>query len=534
VKSAAALALYAALAAVLVWHGASLTREIWGMGSDPMAFVWFLAWWPHALAAHINPLHTALVWQPLGVDLPWTTCVPLLALLAAPVTLSLGPLASYNLLTAAAPALAAFGAYALGVEVARSRLAGFCAGLVYGFSSYEMAENLEHLNLDFTVFVPLLLLVVLRRVEGRLTRVQAAALFAVLLAAQFYVSVEVAFSALLFGGLAWVLALRLMPAQRPALLRLPGDGALAGVLAVPLLAPFLWDMLTVPRAVLIPLTWSWRMSAHLGHLFATTPGAVFYIPDLPDPGLLPEADFAAGLGLVAVLAAFAWRFWREARGRLILAVFGLTSLLSLGPLLWLGFTTTHVPLPWILAMRLPLLQNLIPDRFALYAMLALALAVALFVGGSRRRAALAVGAWALTLAPPHVVTPAPYAAFFQPGHVQAALGADAKVVVLPDADRDPSTFWQAQSGFAFAQSSGYFGMPPARALDNPAVRSLATGLPVGDFVPALANFAQATGARYVLAGPGARADLVAALTAAQWPARQDEDVTIFTVPETTH
>jgi hypothetical protein len=84
---AAALAVYAALALLLVSHGASPLNTIYGMGSDPLQFIWCLAWWPFALLHHMDPLHTHLIWQPGGLDLVWTTCIPFLTLLAMPLPL---------------------------------------------------------------------------------------------------------------------------------------------------------------------------------------------------------------------------------------------------------------------------------------------------------------------------------------------------------------------------------------------------------------------------------------------------------------
>jgi hypothetical protein len=108
---------YAGLSYLLLAHGAPLTRSILGTTSDPLTFIWFLAWWPHALLHHLNPLHALLIWQPAGLDLVWTTSVPVLALLMIPVTLGWGPMLSYNLLTLAAPVLAA-----LAAEIVREQI----------------------------------------------------------------------------------------------------------------------------------------------------------------------------------------------------------------------------------------------------------------------------------------------------------------------------------------------------------------------------------------------------------------------------
>jgi hypothetical protein len=78
-----AFLVYAALAAIFVWHGASLTHELSGQGADPWDSPWFLAWWPYALTHHLDPLFTRQIWYPTGVSLLWVTSVPLLGVAAA-------------------------------------------------------------------------------------------------------------------------------------------------------------------------------------------------------------------------------------------------------------------------------------------------------------------------------------------------------------------------------------------------------------------------------------------------------------------
>ena len=167
----AAFFVYAAFSWIMLDRGASLTGSVLGYGADPELFMWFLAWWPWALTHHALSLHTMLMWQPSGLNLAWTTCIPLLAALALPVTLLGGPLLAFNLLTLAAPVLAACGAYLLSLfEAFEVPMAALIGGWLFGFSSYEAGQSLDHLNLDFTVLVPLVLLVVLRRLAGKMRR----------------------------------------------------------------------------------------------------------------------------------------------------------------------------------------------------------------------------------------------------------------------------------------------------------------------------------------------------------------------------
>jgi hypothetical protein len=529
-----AAVVYAALSYGLLAHGAPLRYSILGMSSDPMAFIWCLAWWPHALLHHLNPLHPLLIWQPEGMDLVWMTSVPLLALLMAPVTLWLGPLLSYNLITLAAPVMSGLAAYTLCLFLTRRPLAAFCGGLAYGFCTYAMAESLEHLNLDFTALPPILLLIVLMRLEGRLSRPRAALFFALCLAAQFYVSMEIAFTNLIFGGLAWGLALVLYPAYRARLRRLVADGALAGLFALPLLAPFLWDIVTTKRSIEIPQGWSYMASARFGQLFVTTPASVLYDQRFPVAGQswllhLPQCDFTTGLPLLLLVALYVWRRGQQARflGWTLFCIL----LLALGPQLWVNGRFTDIVLPWRFLLPLPLVGSALPVRFLLPASLIIAIILALWAGqGGRRRDVAVCLAVAITLMPPHPVTPAPNSTFFRPAEVQAALGSNARVLILPCASFDASSFWQAQAQFSFSQTTGYLGMPPAAMLAFPGVRDLIINHKAPQLGAEIAVLVQATRTQYVLAGPCTEPVLKEQLQMLSWPARRIDDTLVFTIP----
>jgi hypothetical protein len=524
------------LSYALLAHGAPLTRSILGMSSDPLQFVWCLAWWPHALLYHLNPLHPRLVWQPAGVDLVWMTSVPVLALLMAPVTLCWGALLSYNLLTIAAPVLAACAAYALCLVLTRRPGAAFCGGLAYGFCTYEMAETLEHLTLDFTLMLPLLLLIVLLRLADRLSRLRAAGLFALGLAVQFYISMEVALTSLVFGGVAWALALAFFPARRVVLRRLVLDGVVAGLLALPLLAPYLWDIVTTKRDIFVPENWSYIAAARAGGLLVTTPPVVMYSAGVPAGNSwllrLPQHDFTTGLPILLLLAAFFWAERRTARARLLGWLLLVIFACALGPQLWLGGRFTGVVLPWRLMLDVPLLGAALPVRFLLQASLLVAVVLAIWVSRSENfwRKAAVCAAVGVTLMAPHVATPVPFSSFFRPGVVQAALGARARVLILPRETADASSFWQAQAGFGFSQTEGYLGMPPVAALSDAGVRDLILNHAAPRLGAEIAVLAARTGTQYVLAGPGTAAAVLAQVRSLGWKVRQVDDTLVFTVP----
>src|SRR6266851_5173326 len=93
-----AFALYQVIAIIffgrlLLGHFGSL---IAGQSSDPGLYIWFLEWWLYAVSHHLNPFLTRLVWAPVGFNVAWSTSIPLLSLITAPVTVSMGPVVAFN------------------------------------------------------------------------------------------------------------------------------------------------------------------------------------------------------------------------------------------------------------------------------------------------------------------------------------------------------------------------------------------------------------------------------------------------------
>jgi hypothetical protein len=92
-QSFAALALYIVLAAFLFARPTApqFASSYLGWGADQCFFIWCLVWWPYAFAHHLNPFVAKLVFAPSGLNLTWTTPVPLISWLALPLTSTLGP-----------------------------------------------------------------------------------------------------------------------------------------------------------------------------------------------------------------------------------------------------------------------------------------------------------------------------------------------------------------------------------------------------------------------------------------------------------
>ena len=122
------------LAAVLTvgWHAVSHPTSVCAcVGSaDPAFYMWALDWWPHAIVTGHNPFFTHVLWTPTGVNIAGTAAIPTAAILLAPGTAVVGPLAAFNTMSGARAATAALAAYGQCRQLAGGAGPAFQVGLL--------------------------------------------------------------------------------------------------------------------------------------------------------------------------------------------------------------------------------------------------------------------------------------------------------------------------------------------------------------------------------------------------------------------
>ncbi len=476
VQTLAALLLY--LITSLLFFGIPVLRDIKhsyvglgrpGLGTgftDPSVYIWSLLWWPHALTHGMNPLFTHLVWAPGGVHLGWTTTVPAASILAWPVTAWLGPVASYNVWMLLAPALAGWTAFLLCRHVTGSFWPSVVGGYLFGFSSYELAQMTAHMNLSLIFPVPLAVLLVILRMEGRLKPLQFVLLFAATVALQFSFSTEILFTLTMFGGLVGILALALIPRVRAALMRTAGWTALSYGAAAVVLAPFVLAL--AGGSGFVPSTWPSRYSTDLLNLVVPTrisllaPSAAGGIASRFAAGLSEEGAYLGPLLIVVVL--FTIGAIRTRAGQLLLGTLGLIVLASLGPSLLVA-GTERIPMPWALTAKLPVVRMALPARFMLYAWLVVGVLAAVWLAAPSRRAFARWGKWALAVLCllallPNLTLPLWDArtdtpVFFSTDLHRRFLEPGRNTLVIPFASNGFSMLWQAEADMSFPMTGGY-------------------------------------------------------------------------------
>ena len=474
-----ALLLYIA-GAILLTSSAWAAPTIRWIGSccDPEQTIWYLRWIPYAIAHGTDPLFTGLLNAPDGINLMWNTSTPLLGLAVSPITLLGGPILAYNVMITAAIVLDAWCARLALQRYAHGIVGPIVGGAVYGFSPFVVSHAVLHLDLA-TAWAPPLFLILLDEILVRRRRSPRLLGVAVGLLAVF--QLLTAEELLATSAIAAVVLVGVLAACRPADLRaglrrlLPASVVAAATVIVvggwPLAVQFLG-----PQRISGTVTDAERFSTDLLNLVLPTryqlmaPAAATQISD-HFSGLFHEANAYVGLPLLLILAAIAARRWDDLRVRVAVLVGAIIFVLSLGPHLHVGGASTGWPLPWLPFTQAPLLESVVPSRFAVFVWLAIAGVVAVAVDetlrlpwrrAGPRLAVIAVGLTVVIPAPLTSSTTAVPAFFARWDH--EGMRPDATVMIAPffrdGAGADPM-IWAAIAGDAIRMPEAFAFVPTA-------------------------------------------------------------------------
>jgi hypothetical protein len=398
------LALAAYLAVFVIGFGLPLAshlnvpniRQYW---TDPQFYAWSLRWWPYAVSHWTNPLFSNQIGAPHGYDLAWASTTPSVDLLMWPVTAAFGVLVSYNIVLLLVPPVSAWAAFITARRLTGRFWAALLAGAVYGFAPYELTHNWQgQPNLTVIALFPLMMYLVLRWWDGTLGRIGFIAWMTAAMALEFYTFNEAfaEMTAVWAGALVIGIAVAGAAARRKAA-RLAGLTAIAYAGAVILAAPYLIYSLRHFQGALtrqqpaFSLQFMRLIVPTSQQMFGLTP-LVAYSNHIGRGGI----DDYVGIPLLVVLLLLAVFAWSSRLNRLLAIGFVFVLALAAGPVLSI---TTHnaYTLPWSGLWSLPIARSAEPSRFIVFGLLALAIALALFLAAPARNKLLLAARWGLGL-----------------------------------------------------------------------------------------------------------------------------------------
>lgn len=445
---------------------------------DPNFFVWMLGWWPYAVSHLTDPLHTTQIGAPLGFSLAWLASIPLIGLVAAPLTATLGPVVAFNLLTVLAVPLSAWAAFVFCRRLTGRFWPGLLGGAVFGFSSYETGlSGAGELNLTYSLMLPLIGYLVLLWWDGAIRNWVFVVLTGLAMTAQLYIFLEIFadMTALLAVGLAvgYAMAGR---SFRPRVARLAGLLGAAYVVGLVLGAPLLYVALAhKPAGFVVPAT-----GLDLARVVITLPGAI-------------------GLPILVVAVALAALNWASKVIRFLSVMLAVVVLAAFGQAVHVHGVDFR--LPWSGIWNWSILRNAHPARLMIFGDLVLAAMMAIFLAWPARKVWLRLARWlpaalvvaAMVFEPATVSldalgsSSAEVPSFISTGEYRHYLSRGETVAVV-SAVRNVGMLWQADTDFYFRLAGGFVGQAITPHGDLPPQIQQLAYAPKADFAQDLSTF----------------------------------------------
>lgn len=439
------------------------------LGPDSAFGLWCLTWWPHNLLAGHNPFY-ANFFSPVGQNLAWVTAVPTLAILASPITLLGGPILAYNAVTILAISANGILAYLIAREINCNKFSAMASGLLFFFSSYTWSQLLGHLNLYVTAFAIAFVYATVRRCNKRMQRSRYIILASVLLALQFGVSNEIYATLIVFAAMSFAMLFLMWredKLRRSRVITL-GFEVVGGVLLSALwLMPYLYQIFAHhtsglqnvssysadPINYIIPTQAEWMFGARLGAISGKFAGNI------------TEQGIYLGLPIVLLVLIAGAEFYRGWLNRFLLILFIGIAICSLGThLTILGETT--IPMPWLIAAKLPLIKEALPIRFGLYTSLLASLLVGRLLTHSNKGVVKITAGLGIIMLLPNLtmyqMSSVPSESFFKNQTYQELIPVDSNVLILPSYGfwgYQPA-LWHEEADFSFNIVNGLAGKIP--------------------------------------------------------------------------
>ncbi|HUC88276.1 MAG TPA: hypothetical protein VMR95_03965 [Candidatus Binatia bacterium] len=494
-------------------------RLVFNPSGDQVLFTWSLKWWPYSITHGINPFVEKYLFNPAGYNTAWTTSIPALALIMAPVTAIWGAMTSLNILALIALPISALSCYYLVFYITKKYRASVLCGFVYGFSSFQVAQLLGHPCFYVNFVAPLVVLVILLRVNKRLRKIPFILILGLLLAVQFGIDTEAFATMILFGALSWLLLIIFSQKKlRQLLLKTSSELIFAAIVAAVILAPFLYYIFTgfktVPTFIYEPVGYSTDILNFIIPTKVTLIGGkTFMHISNKFTGNDAEQGSYLTIPLILFMIVFSVKYWRKAYVKVLAIVAFVVAVLSLGPRLNVNGLRTTFPLPEALFAKLPLLRYMLPLRFSTYIFLIAAVMLGLWFSFTPARLTknkvvsllkyiLVIVIIVLMLPQPSFdvwkKNTTPY--IFSPKLVTKYIGEHQNILFLPYADASPE-FWQQYSDMSFTTINGYLGIPPASATDTTTSYDLYNSIPQTNFTSNFIMFCQQNHLTEIVYGP---------------------------------
>lgn len=492
------VAAYLALATYLAWPllSQAATHYLWLGVQDQQAFEWLYGTTAHNVENLDNLLFSDRQNYPAGVNLMGQASMLGLSLPMLPITELIGAPWTFALIEWLGLALTASGWYWLFARrLGVSQGAAAAGGLIVGFSPAMMSHANGHPNFVAQFLVPVIIdrTLALQEAHGRRAAIRGGLVLGLLVAWQIFIGEEV----LLLAAIGMAVAGLVMAVQRRLRVvpMLPGVAIGAAVTLLITAGP-LWWQFRGPQSY----TEIWHPPAGNDLASLWSMATLSWGSDVTTAGELAlnrtEENAFFGIGLWVIVLAGLVALRRRPIVRALGVLIFVTVWLSLGSeIAWKG-NVAGIPSLWALVEHLPVVENVLPTRFTLITVPAMAAVVALAMDAIVRLASrggyaaagrlAALGALGLALAQ---IVPTPMSVHERPAVPELftdglwrdyVTTGSVLAVPAPWIGDCRALEWQAAAGMDFPLMGGYFvgpnGNPDRGGIYGPPPTPFATWL----------------------------------------------------------
>jgi len=358
------------------------TKYIGQFSHDQIQYIWTIYWWPYAISHHIDPFLATYIWHPYGTNLSFAPAsVPGASFLALPITFTFGPVVSFNILIIIGNALSAFFTFLITKYLTNSYKAGVIAGLIFGFSTYQFVQVI-HLHTELTFLIPLIVYLFLLFWEKKIQSLAFIMLAGLCLTLQYLIAIEVFVTLALFIGISAIIFMLVYPEHFKKLLYFLMHLAGAYALCAILLSPFIFVAFRNgiptrpfnsagyfsidPLNFIIPTKATYIGSSTFAQLSSTF-------------GSIYETSGYLGIPALAILLLYTVKNWHEQMTRFLFFTLVCFIILSLGPQLHIAGHSLVI-LPEYFINKLPVINQLLPERLTVYVFFVSSIMIGLWVG----------------------------------------------------------------------------------------------------------------------------------------------------------
>jgi len=516
-------------------------------GDDVISFAWFLNWMPYALSHHLNPFITNYIWYPSHTNLTWSTSIPGLSFLLSPITLLFSSIFSYNFLTLLIPLLTSISFFYLVFYVTKKILPSLVGGYLFGFSSYVVAENVAHPNLSAVFVLPIIILLILRLHDQKISKKWFIGLTSLLLIFQFLTSTELITTFLMFLSIFGLLVYLFLPKERQIIKKIVIYFFWSGVIALILLSPVIYYLIigykNVPKVINSPLFYS----ADLLNFIIPTPmnllGSKFFQSISSHfTGNYAEQSVYIGLPALIIILDYFKSFWSKNLTKVLVVLLAIISLFSLGQVLQINGIQTNLTMPWNLFVNLPILRNVLPTRFGLYVDFIIALVIGLWLAKTKYKnyTKIIVVTIILIFSLPTIpsITQWPdYSNLNYSKNISSIIKIpkQTSVLVLPYSWQGPGMYLQLESKMNFKLQDAYVGFVPPKYYNTAIVQLLldysGTNQSLNQqFYTSFDQYIISNRVSSIICTPGTNANIISYLNSLKWPVKQIDGSSLYQVP----